>query len=72
MGICKVFLSKAAEYDPKKIEMLKALLAEFLFKCKFALTLNKRLIDEAIQGEYQRAMEESLKRLEGEAEQYLQ
>lgn len=71
MGICKVFLSRAAEYSPKKIDRLKALLAEFLLKCKFALMLNKRLIDENVQGEYQKAMEDSLKKITIEAEEYI-
>lgn len=71
MGICRVFLSRASEYDPKKIQRLKALLAEFLLKCQFALMLNKRLIDESVQGDYQRKLEESLKNLKAEADEYL-
>eukprot|EP01126_Amoeba_proteus_P054383 TRINITY_DN6689_c0_g1_i3.p1 TRINITY_DN6689_c0_g1~~TRINITY_DN6689_c0_g1_i3.p1 ORF type:complete len:398 (+),score=77.14 TRINITY_DN6689_c0_g1_i3:312-1505(+) len=78
IGICKVFLSKASEYDAKKIAKLKTALEEFLTKCKFALALNKSLIldsnglpaDPQLQAHHD-AMKEAFDKMMLEANHYI-
>eukprot|EP01126_Amoeba_proteus_P053728 TRINITY_DN6568_c0_g1_i4.p1 TRINITY_DN6568_c0_g1~~TRINITY_DN6568_c0_g1_i4.p1 ORF type:complete len:639 (-),score=124.51 TRINITY_DN6568_c0_g1_i4:96-2012(-) len=77
IGICKVFLNKASEYDPKKIAKLRAVLEEFLKKCKFALAFNKSLLSEQPGGldpqmqAHHNAMTEALDRVMAEAMHFI-
>lgn len=73
LAICRVFLGNADKFDRRRIMYLKALMTEFLLKCRFALVFNKNLIKEIESGQdaYQAAMEEAFKKLNDEAEQYI-
>eukprot|EP01126_Amoeba_proteus_P012565 TRINITY_DN1517_c0_g1_i4.p1 TRINITY_DN1517_c0_g1~~TRINITY_DN1517_c0_g1_i4.p1 ORF type:complete len:196 (-),score=36.72 TRINITY_DN1517_c0_g1_i4:310-897(-) len=77
IGICKVFLSKASDYDAKKISKLRAVLEEFLKKCKFALAFNKSLLSEQPGGldpqmqAHHNAMTEALEKVMVEATHYI-
>jgi len=70
LAICKVFLSRADDYPPDKIALLKKLMVSFLTKCQFALALNAHLIDSS-QHEYHRMMKESYETVKAEAEKYI-